>query len=108
MGTHACTRCLTFPACSRSPPQLGFSPPLYKPATIMSCGGGRDRDCTKKPPQPGAHPRYIPRRGGVLKGIVRGMLGLISPLIIAPANPGGRRVRPAPAGEGGDGAEQGK
>lgn len=86
--------------------------PLSKPAAAaMSCSAGRvggdGRDYDKKPP-PGTHPRYVPRRGGVLKGIVRGMLGLISPLITAPANPGGRRVRPAPAGAGGDGAEQGK
>jgi hypothetical protein len=44
----------------------------------------------------------------VLKGIVRGVLDLISTPIGAPANSGGHRVRPAPVGEGGDGAVQGK
>lgn len=113
MGTHGTSRGLTLPACSRSPPQLRFSPPLSKVANAMSPGGARvgDRgDGNKKPPPPtpGTHPRYIPKRGSVLKGIVRGVLGLISTLIGAPANSGGHRVRPAPPGEGGDGAEQGK
>lgn len=76
----------------------------------MSPGGGRVGDGSEKPPPPtpGAHPRYIPKRGSVLKGIVRGVLDLISTPIGAPANSGGHRVRPAPVGEGGDGAVQGK
>lgn len=101
MGTHGSSRGLTFPARSRSTPQLSFSPPLSKVASAMK-------------PTPGPHPRYVPRRGSVLKGIVRGVLGLVFTLISAPANSGGHRVRPAPLlapGEGGesdDGAEQGK
>lgn len=77
----------------------------------MSPGGGRaggDRD--KNPPPQGVHPRYIPRRGAVLKGIVRGVLRrllLTSPLAGGPANSGGCRVRPAPAEAAGDIAEQG-
>nr|TKW41472.1 hypothetical protein SEVIR_1G318500v2 [Setaria viridis] len=69
--------------------------------------GGRD----KNPPPQGVHPRYIPKRGAVLKGIVRGVLRrllLSSPLAGGPANSGGCRVRPAPTEAGGDGAEQGK
>ena len=118
MGTHDTSRGLTLPASSRSPPQLIFSPPLSKVTNAMSPGGARvgdggggGGDGNKKPPPPtpGAHPRYIPKRGSVLKGIVRGVLGLISTLIGAPANSGVHRVRPAPPGEGGDdGAEQGK
>ncbi|PWZ24919.1 hypothetical protein Zm00014a_033725 [Zea mays] len=81
----------------------------------MTPKGGRVGDVgSKKPtPGPGAHPRYVPRRGSVLKGIVRGVLGLVFTLISAPANSGGHRVRPAPppatgGGESDDGAEQGK
>ncbi|AQK74672.1 uncharacterized protein LOC100382284 [Zea mays] len=114
MGTHAhgSSRGLTFPA--RSPPQLSFSPPLSKVASAMTPKGGRVGDVGSKKPTPRAHPRYVPRRGSVLKGIVRGVLGLVFTLISAPANSGGHRVRPAPPpapGEGGesdDGAEQGK
>ncbi|CAN6246188.1 unnamed protein product [Urochloa humidicola] len=113
MATHASSRGLTF--CSRSPPQLlRDNPPLSKPDNTMSPGGGRagggGRD--KNPPLPqGVHPRYIPKRGSVLKGIVRGVLRsflLASPPAGGPGNSGGRRVRPAPAEAGGDGAEQGK
>ncbi|KAL6912166.1 hypothetical protein ACP4OV_000971 [Aristida adscensionis] len=84
----------------------------------MPCGGGRvsngggGGDC-KKPPPPGVHPRYVPERGAVLKGILRGVLrGFVlvcPPLISGTASSGGRRVRPAPPGAGaGGGAEQGK
>lgn len=113
MGTHGSSRGLNFPARSRSPPQLSFSPPLSKVASAMTPKGGRVGDVGSKKPTPGPHPRYIPRRGSVLKGIVRGVLGLVFTLISAPANSGGHRVRPAPPapGEGGgsdDGADQGK
>jgi hypothetical protein len=94
--------------------RLSLSPPLSKVASAMTPKGGRVGDVGSKKPTPRAHPRYVPRRGSVLKGIVRGVLGLVFTLISAPANSGGHRVRPAPPpapGEGGesdDGAEQGK
>ncbi|CAL5055778.1 unnamed protein product [Urochloa decumbens] len=114
MATHASSRGFTF--CSRSPPQVlsDSSPPLSKPPTTMSPGGGRAGGAASgriNPPPQGVHPRYIPKRGSVLKGIVRGVLRcflLASPPASGPANSGGRRVRPAPAEAGGDGAEQGK
>ncbi|BAF09970.1 Os02g0736700 [Oryza sativa Japonica Group] len=71
-------------------------------------GGG------KKPPPPGVHPRYVPKRGSVLKGIVRRMLGLFVFLLpqqggggAANGSGGGGRVRPA-APPVDDGGEQGK
>ncbi|CAL4885270.1 unnamed protein product [Urochloa decumbens] len=115
MATHAPSRGLTF--CSRSAQLLSdSSPPLSKPAATMSPGGGRVGGAgagrNKNPPlPPRVHPRYIPKRGSVLKGIVRGVLRcflLASPLASGTANSGDRRVRPAPAEAGGDGAEQGK
>lgn len=66
----------------------------------------------QKPPPPRVHPRYIPKRGGVLKGIVRGIHRLF--VFLPPSGPVsavGGRVRPAPPspGPGGDGVlEQGK
>ncbi|CAO2047573.1 unnamed protein product [Urochloa humidicola] len=116
MATHASSRGLT--SCSRSPPQLlRDSPPLSKPAaTTMSPGGERagGGGHDKNPPWPQGvhvHPRYIPKRGSVLKGIIRGVLRfflLASPPASGPGNSGGRRVRPEPAEAGRDGAEQGK
>ncbi|KAL6633582.1 hypothetical protein ACP70R_026253 [Stipagrostis hirtigluma subsp. patula] len=107
---------LAFPVCSRFPPGLIFSSPLAEAASAMNCGGGRvgggDGGNCRKPPPPGVHPRYIPERGAVLKGIVRAMLRcflLISPpMISGPVSSGGRRVRPAPLEAGGDAAEQGE
>ncbi|RLM78558.1 hypothetical protein C2845_PM12G26390 [Panicum miliaceum] len=114
MGRHGSSSGLAFPVCSRPPPQLNVIPPLSKPGTAMSPGGGRRvggaGDKNNPPPQ-GVHPRYVPKRGAVLKGIVRGVLRCFLPASSAPAGSGGRRVRPAPAeaGAGGDdGAEQGK
>ena len=81
----------------------------------MSPGGGRREGgagSKNNPPPQGVHPRYVPKRGAVLKGIVRGVLRCLLLLASsAPADSGVRRVRPAPAeaGAGGDdGAEQGK
>jgi hypothetical protein len=77
----------------------------------VRAGGDVKKQCAPPPPA-GVHPRYVPKRGAVLKGIVRRMLSCFlsaSPPIIGPAN--SSSVRPAPAGEGeggGDGAEQGK
>ncbi|CAN6280049.1 unnamed protein product [Urochloa humidicola] len=98
MGRHASSRGLTF--CSRSPPHLGNNPPpLSKPATTMSPGGGRaggaGRNKNPQPPQ-GVHPRYIPKRGAVLKGIARGVLRsflLASPLATDEAGGGGAEQR---------------
>ncbi|TVU28437.1 hypothetical protein EJB05_19954, partial [Eragrostis curvula] len=76
-------------------------------------GGGNGKNSKKMlpPPPAGVHQRYVPKRGAVLKRIVRGMLHcflLISPPIVSSGS--GRRVSPAPAaaGAGGGGAEQGK
>ncbi|OEL17069.1 hypothetical protein BAE44_0021914 [Dichanthelium oligosanthes] len=116
MATPGSSRGLISPACSSSPPHLSVIPPLSNPATTMSPpGGGRVGGfCNKNPAPQGVHvhPRYVPKRGSVLKGILRGMLRCFllttSQLAGEPASSGGRRVRPAPAEAGGDGAEQGK
>lgn len=73
-------------------------------------GGGGDGGGQKPPPPPRVHPRYIPKRGAVLKGVVRGMLRLF--VFLPPSRPVSAidgRVRPAPPSLGGDGVgEQGK
>ncbi|RLN09910.1 hypothetical protein C2845_PM11G26530 [Panicum miliaceum] len=106
MGRHGSSSGHAFPVCSRSPPELSDSPPLSKPGTAMSPGGGRrvgGAGNKNNPPPQGVHPRYVPKRGAVLKGIVRGVLRcflLASPLASALADSGSRRVRPAPAEAG--------
>ncbi|KAF8775882.1 hypothetical protein HU200_004074 [Digitaria exilis] len=103
MATHGSFHGLTFPALS-----LSLSPSLSKQtaATMsMSPGGGSaSGGRSKGPPPQGVHPRYVPKRGSVLKGIVRGVLRCF--VCASTANTGGRRVRPAEAG--GDAPEQGK
>ncbi|KAG2653858.1 uncharacterized protein LOC120657175 [Panicum virgatum] len=111
MGRHGSSSGDAFPVCSRSPPELSDSPPLSKPGTAMSPGGGRRVGGNSNPPSQGVHPRYyVPKRGAVLKGIVRGVLRCFLLAFSASADSGGRRVRPAPAeaGAGDGGAEQGK
>jgi hypothetical protein len=85
----------------------------------MSCGGGRvgaDGDSDGQKPTPAtarAHPRYVPRRGAVLKRIVGGALRFfLSQMnrMVPESTAGGGSVSPAPpdflAGYGA--AEQGK
>ncbi|KAG8072310.1 hypothetical protein GUJ93_ZPchr0006g42687 [Zizania palustris] len=101
--------CFGLPAKTRPLPHS----PFLMPGGGSACaggdgGGGGSRQ--KPPPPPGVHPRYVPKRGEVLKKIVRGIPGLF---VFAPplggggaVNDGGVRVSPAPP-PGGDGAEQG-
>ncbi|KAL5211934.1 hypothetical protein ABZP36_022781 [Zizania latifolia] len=74
-------------------------------------GGGGGGSRQKPPPPPGVYPRYVPKRGAVLKNILQGIPGLfvfVPPLCGGGSvNDGGGRVSPAPP-PGGDGAEQGK
>uniref|UniRef100_A0A0D9VKR9 Uncharacterized protein n=1 Tax=Leersia perrieri TaxID=77586 RepID=A0A0D9VKR9_9ORYZ len=67
----------------------------------MQRGGGGSR-----PPPAGVHRRYIPKRGSVLKGIVRRMLGLFV-FFLPQDGGGGGRVSQAPPPEDG-GGELGK
>lgn len=97
---------LQFPPSSPAFPSLLLSP------LVMLGGGGVGGG--KKPPPRGVHPRYVPKRGSVLKGIVRRMLGLFVFLLpqqggggAANGSGGGGRVRPA-APPVDDGGEQGK
>uniref|UniRef100_J3LGV8 Uncharacterized protein n=1 Tax=Oryza brachyantha TaxID=4533 RepID=J3LGV8_ORYBR len=67
----------------------------------------------QEPPRPGVHPRYIPKRGSVLKGIVRRMLGLFVFFLPQGGGGGGAAVNDGGGGGGrvrpvGDGAKQGK
>jgi hypothetical protein len=86
----------------------------------MSCGGGFVvAECGSQKPTPApapapasAHPRYVPRRGAVLKRIVSGALRcfLFQANGLVPGSVVGGRVSPAPPDMlgGGGAAEQAK